>query len=70
MRDGLLSVDDTSWQGLSGLVDQAVEVLSQETKESMAALSDKTMVFKIFVVVLASELLFSRDYCLRHAAHA
>ena len=50
MRDGLFepppSIDDTSWQGLSGLVDQAVEVLSQETKESMAALSDKTMVFR------------------------
>ena len=50
MRDGLFepppSVEDTSWQGLSDLVDQAVEVLSLETKESMAALFDKTMVFR------------------------
>ena len=50
MRDGLLeplpSVDDTSWQGLSNLVDLAVEVLSQETEASIEALSDKTMLFK------------------------
>ena len=50
MRDGLFepppSVDDTSWQGLSSLVDHAVEVLSQETEASMAALYDKTMVFR------------------------
>ena len=50
MRDGLFepppSVEDTSWQGLSDLVDQAVESLSQETEESVAALSDKTMVFR------------------------
>ena len=50
MRDGLFepppSVDDTRWQGLSGLVYQAVEALSQEIKESMSALSDKTMVFR------------------------
>jgi hypothetical protein len=50
MRDGLFepppSVDDTSWQGLSDLVDQAVDVLSHESEESMAALSDKTIVFR------------------------
>jgi len=50
MRDGLFepppSVDDTSWHGLSDLVDQAVEVLSLETHESMAALSGKTIVFR------------------------
>ena len=50
MRDGLFepppSVDETSWQGLSSLVDHAVEVLSQETDASMAALYDKTMVFR------------------------
>ena len=50
MRDGLfeppIKVDDTSSQDLCGLVDQAVEGLSQETEESTAALSDKTMVFR------------------------
>ena len=50
MHDGLFeplpSVDDTSWQDLCGLVDQAVEGLSQETEESTAALSDRITVFR------------------------
>ena len=40
MRDRLFeqprpSLDDTSWQGLSCLVDQALETLSQETQASI-----------------------------------
>ena len=86
MHDGLFeplpSVDDTSWQDLCGLVDQAVEGLSQETEESTAALSDKIMLVrgggmetpfnnyqpKLLTVVLACQLLLSRNNGLRISA--
>ena len=75
-------VDDTSSQDLCGLADQAVEGLSQETEESTAALSDKIMLVrgggmetpfnnyqpKLLTVVLACQLLLSRNNGLRHAA--